>query len=200
MLVFFAECAPLSIDIAGRIARDVFERHLEDGREEFCRVLLLITFRVFLAGLFYRADHRFKLIEEQRVCVNDPAVDLKRIVAHASSSGSGASRSTSTPLTKALPRDTSDFGTGRIRAGSFVMSRARNSRNLPITGSSPSARVSFFAITTVPSASPRNTTWSRLPRASILRIAAGTVVCPRAVTVAGISRISAVFAIAGSLD
>jgi hypothetical protein len=33
-----------------------------------------------------------------------------------------------------------------------------------------------------------------------LRIAAGTVVWPRAVMVAGISRISAVFAIAGSLD
>ena len=105
--------------------------------------------------------------------IDGPAVERERIITHASSSGSGASPSTSTPLTKALARDTSDaLGTGQIRAGSCAMSRARNSRNLPITGSSPSGRVSFFAIMTVPSASPRNTTWSRLPRASILRIAA----------------------------
>ena len=32
-----------------------------------------------------------------------------------------------------------------------------------MTGSPSSARFCLFAITTVPSASPRNTTWSRLP-------------------------------------
>src|SRR3984893_6594807 len=118
MLVFLAERAALSVIVPRRVARDIFERNLEDRSEQLCRSLLLIAFWVFLAGVLYRADYRLKLVEEQRVRIDGPAVDLERIVAHPSSPGSDASTSTSTPLTRALARDTSDLGTGRIRAGS----------------------------------------------------------------------------------
>jgi len=58
MLVFLAERAALSVNIPRRIARNIFERNLEDRREQLCRSLLLITFRVFLAGVLYRNDYR----------------------------------------------------------------------------------------------------------------------------------------------
>jgi hypothetical protein len=45
----------------------IFKRNLEDRREQFCRSLLLIAFRVFLAGVLHRADYHLKLVEEQRV-------------------------------------------------------------------------------------------------------------------------------------
>ena len=78
---------------------------------------------------------------------------LRRVVAYALSSGSGASRSILTPLTRAWPRNTSERGTGQNRAEFIAMSRVRNARHLPITESPSSARGSFFAITTVPSGS-----------------------------------------------
>jgi hypothetical protein len=53
--------AALSVNVPRRIARDIFERNLEDRREQFCRSLLLIAFRVFLAGVLHRANYRLKL-------------------------------------------------------------------------------------------------------------------------------------------
>jgi len=48
MLVFSAERAGLSVNVPRRIARDILERNLEDRREQFCRSLPFIAFRVFL--------------------------------------------------------------------------------------------------------------------------------------------------------
>ena len=58
MLVFLAERAALSEIVPRRVARDIFERNLEDRSEQLCRSLLLIAFRVFLAGVLYRNDYR----------------------------------------------------------------------------------------------------------------------------------------------
>jgi hypothetical protein len=126
-------------------------------------------------GVLYRADYRLKLVEEQRVRIDGPAVDRERIVAHASSSGSDASTSTSTPLTRALARDT-ERPRHRSNPRRFVRHVPREEfKELADHRIIPVGASFLFRDHDGTVGEPAKHNRSRLPRASILRIAAGTV-------------------------
>src|SRR5690606_16496412 len=138
VLVLITKGVALPIFGPRRILRDHIERQLGNCRQSLAGVLLYVPDLVFSFEGLGLLGQRFKLRQEQRVRKNRPAVnDQGRgpACAHSSSADRAASRSTSMPPTSDWSRWTRPVSTACRRSGWLAISRARNSRNRPSTGS-----------------------------------------------------------------